>query len=114
MKTAIAFMVNERIVRVMAKCNLPAPERVRCRKRGQFGLCVEITSNEVSAIFDAYASGEIAPVVHGRWIPHTIYADDCSDIIGLIGYKCSVCGRFESEEEPFCNCGAMMDLEDEQ
>ena len=56
---------------------------------------------------------DAVPVVHGRWIPHTIYAaDDCSDSIGLAGYKCSVCGRFESEKEPYCNCGARMDGDD--
>ena len=29
-----------------------------------------------------------------------------------ISYKCSRCGRTEKVKEPYCNCGAKMDLED--
>ena len=53
-------------------------------------------------------------VVHGRWIPHyEIFDSDPS--VGVsggeyqTGWKCSVCGRYEPSEEPYCNCGAKMD-----
>ena len=28
---------------------------------------------------------------------------------GFVGYKCSLCGRYEGKKEPYCNCGAKMD-----
>lgn len=50
---------------------------------------------------------DAAPVRHGRWIEVVEYdhVGDCSSV----EYKCSECGRFEEECEPYCNCGAKMD-----
>ena len=53
-------------------------------------------------------------VVHGRWEPHyeTFDADMAVGILGgnyQTGWQCSVCGRYESSKEPYCNCGAKMD-----
>ena len=31
------------------------------------------------------------------------------DYNGIVGYKCSICGRREGSKEPYCNCGAKMD-----
>jgi hypothetical protein len=48
-------------------------------------------------MFDAYE-----PVRHGEWIcinnQHNYYE-----------YHCSLCGRVEKQEEPYCHCGARMD-----
>lgn len=50
--------------------------------------------------------------VQGEWIP---VCDTVQDVLRefpqyemLRGYKCSLCGRFEEKEQPFCNCGAPM------
>ena len=48
-------------------------------------------------------------VVHGRWIPIIDEPTPLRKMPMLSGYKCSVCGRYEEEEEPYCNCGAKMD-----
>lgn len=47
-------------------------------------------------------------VVHGRWIPIIDEPTPLRKMPMLSGYKCSVCGRYEEEEEPYCNCGAKM------
>ena len=55
----------------------------------------------------------VEEVKHGRWL-------DCIEtgitvaginVSGFVGYKCSLCGRYESQKEPYCNCGAKMDGE---
>ena len=49
---------------------------------------------------------------HGFWL-------DCIEegttvagirVGGLVGYKCSLCGRHEMKKEPYCNCGAKMEV----
>lgn len=65
-------------------------------------------------------AADVRPVVRGRWIEkygpklgedknHRIHA-----WYGVIGYTCSICGRFEKKKEPFCNCGADMRPENEE
>ena len=55
-------------------------------------------------------------VVHGRWLPDMEEFDD-DPAVGIrggvfqTGWKCSICGRTEQTKEPYCNCGAKMDLE---
>ena len=50
--------------------------------------------------------------MQGEWIP---VCDTVQDVLREFpqyemhrGYKCSLCGRFEEKEQPFCNCGAPM------
>ena len=52
---------------------------------------------------------DVAPVVHGEWIPITSYSNV---------YKCSKCGRLidtingknmVAKHYPYCHCGAKMD-----
>ena len=58
----------------------------------------------------AIPAADVRPVVRGRWIRHYEQADTGEDIIAYpCGWVCSECGRWESEDEPFCNCGAMME-----
>lgn len=55
-------------------------------------------------------AADVRPVVRGRWIRHYEQADTGENIITYpFGWVCSECGRWESENEPFCNCGAMME-----
>ena len=55
---------------------------------------------------------QVEKVWRGEWIP---VCDTVQDVLRefppyemLRGYKCSLCGRFEEKEQPFCNCGAPM------
>lgn len=47
-------------------------------------------------------------VVHGRWLPVIDEYPQFLKMPMLTGYKCSVCGRYEAQEEPYCHCGAKM------
>lgn len=50
------------------------------------------------------------PVVRGKWIEHyEPYSTGEEMIEAQYGYECSICGRWEYEKEPFCNCGAKME-----
>ena len=54
-------------------------------------------------------TADVTPVRHGRWITK----QEKDTFAGyLYSYKCSECGRVEQCKEPYCNCGAKMDLED--
>ena len=49
---------------------------------------------------------EAEPVRHGRWIERSD-----KDIISMTHpYVCNLCGGVEMMKEPYCNCGAKMDL----
>lgn len=52
---------------------------------------------------------DAVPVRHGKWIEDTPHRDAEGYIIQQ--FYCSECGRYEEEREPYCNCGAMMDLD---
>ena len=52
-------------------------------------------------ILDAPAA-DVAPVVHGEWIIK-------NNEHNYFEYHCSICGRVEKQEEPYCHCGAKMD-----
>ena len=68
----------------------------------------------VNALIEEIPAADVRPVVRGRWIRHYEQADTGEDIITYpCGWVCSECGRWESEDEPFCNCGAMMEEEGE-
>lgn len=74
---------------------------------------------EIRGIIENAPALDVAPVVHGHWIEETFTTyisaeyDEYGDIIPrqCITNKCSVCGRYEPEKEPYCNCGARMDGE---
>lgn len=61
-----------------------------------------------------FPAADVEPVRHGEWLLVRRMAA-CGE------YKCSVCGRIETfgcfnkpENNPYCHCGAKMDLEEEQ
>lgn len=65
---------------------------------------------QVVAFLRSIPAADVRPVVRGRWIRHYEQADTGEDIITYpCGWVCSECGRWESEDEPFCNCGAKME-----
>jgi hypothetical protein len=54
------------------------------------------------------AKRDAEPVRHGKWREIAWYDED-----GYYGseFKCSECGRIKPIKEPYCRCGAKMDLE---
>ena len=74
------------------------------------GYCTEdVRLNSIPA-------ANVAEVRHGRWIPkinHTYipveYDENGIPVLHeYISYRCSLCGREEAKEEPYCHCGALM------
>lgn len=63
-------------------------------------------------------AADVEPVKRGHWVQY--YRQErfwysCDDVeIGRVpsGFTCSECGRYESKKEPYCHCGAKMDLEE--
>lgn len=64
-------------------------------------------------LIDSVLPADVEPVRHGEWrLVRRMAA--CGE------YECSVCGRIETfgcfnkpENNPYCHCGAKMELEDE-
>lgn len=59
-------------------------------------------------------AADVAPVVHGEWIRYDAsywrYSHSGAYPVNRRRFKCSVCGRTVSRKEPYCHCGARMDL----
>lgn len=68
-------------------------------------VTLELASNKVSKI----PAADVEPVRHGRWIQDYVADADPHE---RIRYKCSLCGRYEEYREPYCNCGAKMDMKE--
>ena len=54
-------------------------------------------------------ASDVAKVVHGRW-KKEVYVDPYG--ADWTRYRCSLCRRVEIRKEPYCNCGAKMDGEE--
>lgn len=75
----------------------------------------------LAAAISQTPAADVVEVRHGRWVPeihHTYLPVEYDDAGGPIlheytSYRCSLCGREETKEEPYCHCGARMDKEDE-
>ena len=81
-------------------------------KRGQLDARAEI----YKIILDL-PTADVEPVRHGKWIPHEVEQVMESNFnpyyiietFKPVNYRCSLCGRVEELQEPYCNCGAKMD-----
>ena len=82
----------------------------------------EELSKELMKAINHAPTIDAVPVKHGQWTEqHVDYASDCA-IDEIQELKCSVCGLYHTTpymynitHYKFCpNCGAKMDLEDEQ
>lgn len=54
---------------------------------------------------------DVQEVRHGTWLPdYETFFDDWGRESAPIqtGWRCSLCGRRETREEPYCHCGALM------
>ena len=83
--------------------------------------CEEENDERAAQIFEdciselmAIPAADVAEVRHGRWNPeihHTyipVEYDQNGDPIlhEYTSFRCSLCGREEPKEEPYCHCGA--------
>lgn len=65
-------------------------------------------------------AADVAPVVHGRWIEEKkqtlipVEFDDAGEPVlhDYVVYRCDQCGRTAGKKEPYCHCGAKMDLKE--
>ena len=88
--------------------------------------CEEENDERAAQIFEdcvaelmASSAADVAEVRHGRWNPeihHTyipVEYDQNGDPIlhEYTSFRCSLCGREEPKEEPYCHCGARMGKE---
>ena len=72
---------------------------------------IDLSGEKFEAAIRKIQAADVAPVRHGRWITK----QEKDTFAGyLYSYECSECGRVEQCKEPYCNCGAKMDLEEEQ
>lgn len=55
-------------------------------------------------------AADVRENVKGGWIQY--YATTSDNETLPYGWECSLCGRWEMEKEPFCNCGAKMEVQD--
>ena len=82
-------------------------------------LLLKDVGDKLSPIYEAFRrvinSQPIADVAmtHGKWLDNVEYVTTLAGVKMrcVVGYKCSLCGRTEIKKEPYCNCGAKMDLE---
>jgi DNA-directed RNA polymerase subunit RPC12/RpoP len=71
-----------------------------------------LDADDIEIVFGMLSPADVAPVVHGRWLPIVSYNNT---------YKCSECGRLlvnitdglsmVAKHYPYCHCGAKMDGE---
>ena len=88
--------------------------------------CEEENDERAAQIFEdciselmAIPAADVAEVRHGRWNPeihHTyipVEYDQNGDPIlhEYTSFRCSLCGREEPKEEPYCHCGSRMGKE---
>ena len=52
---------------------------------------------------------DVEPVRRGKWIV-TKTESAWNNAECPTEFRCSLCGRTEQQQEPYCNCGAKMDL----
>lgn len=79
-------------------------------KENYAGKYPQIGTVHAAQIVKRIQAADVAPVVHGRWLPVNGH---WGPKIVRRGYQCSLCGRIENQREPYCHCGAKMDLRGE-
>ena len=58
-------------------------------------------------------TADVEKIIHGSWIKKDIFvcSSDGHPIVKFgERYTCSICGRVEDKSEPYCHCGAKMNL----
>lgn len=58
------------------------------------------------------SAADVVEVRHGEWELDYVYANDYSNDNTRKVFRCSLCGRIAKQKEPYCNCGAKMNGEE--
>lgn len=61
---------------------------------------------EVTSRLHSIPAADVRENVRGEWVQHYETTSDNETL--PYGWECSLCGRWEMEKQPFCNCGAQM------
>lgn len=67
----------------------------------------DVDVSELRMILKYVPTIDAVPVVRGKWIQHHETTTDNETL--PYGWECSLCGRWEMEKQPFCNCSAKME-----
>lgn len=116
------YIDRDYIMRCMKVMVKRAKKRYENSKTGTdiYKAITETEYSELEYLFDwirRLPSDDVAKVVHGKWITVSsavsygaLNADDYPIMkYNATKYKCSLCGRIENNQEPYCHCGAKMD-----
>ena len=107
----MAMVLNKEIERIKSNLlNLSEDEFFEILKECGFGRIFP-----TEKIFEQL---DVRKIVHAKWIENEFESlipveyDKYDNLImhKYTNYKCSICGRREKNKEPYCNCGAKMDL----
>lgn len=69
---------------------------------------INLSAERLAAAINSVPAADVAQVIHARWITRS----DKGVISMTHPYMCSRCWRVEMNKEPYCNCGAKMDGDD--
>ena len=103
----------------MKDCNSCAEKCPQAERAHQAALGRMYATNELIELLKKVESGELAPVVHGRWVlieegqNTSVY--QCSKCKRMVNVVCDKNLREQqlSKNYPYCNCGAKMDRKDD-
>ena len=76
-----------------------------CAIHPYHGRCAKCGIGNALDIVNGISTVDAVEVVHGEWIE--CKSTDFRDNDNF--FKCSICGRIERKQEPYCNCGAKME-----
>ena len=86
--------------------------------RKAIDACIKVVSHgitqfdavDIAEMMESIPTADVEEMRHGKWLEEKeYYADDYSECNVRKVYACSLCGRTEKHQEPYCNCGAKMD-----
>ena len=61
---------------------------------------------DIAEMMESISTADVEEIRHGEWEPYFLNNYQ-------VGWACSICGRTEMQQEPYCNCGAKMNGKDE-
>ena len=78
----------------------------------KIGFDGDLLQKVVLDLLDNMPAADVVEVKHGEWLDCIETGTTVAGITnsGFVGYKCSLCGRYEGKKEPYCNCGTKMDV----
>ena len=76
-----------------------------------YGKGIACGIERAANVIQKHPAADVVEVRHGEWKEDTEYYDDgYSECNVRKVFCCSLCGRTEKRREPYCNCGAKMDI----